>query len=465
VKYSKYLSIICFMVLSACSLNPDYERPAAPIPKVFGDAASPPAASDNGASETQLNDWRKHFTDPNLQRMIEAALKNNRDLKVAALRIEEVRALYRIESSTRFPSINANGTMIRGKQPSPLSGRMETGSQFQAGVGLTAFELDFFGRIQSLSEAALARYIATEEAHRAAEISLVAEVATTYIRDLTLAQQELLAANTLKSREDTFAINRKRLEAGVTNAVELRTAEMLSETSRARLAEVRRERAKVRNSLRILVGSFDFPLEDRAVNTEAIAFPSLSAGIPSRLIERRPDIRQSEQELLAANANIGAARAAFFPSLSFTSSIGTVSSEFSNLFENGTEVWSFIPQINIPIFAGGRNQANLDVAHVRKNIAVVRYEQSIQNAFREVMDTLVAHDQLIVQVDAQKAVRDADKDRARLAQQRYDKGVANYLEYLDSQRSQFESDQEYLRLQELRLSNDIALYRSLGGGW
>ncbi|RZA14460.1 MAG: efflux transporter outer membrane subunit [Proteobacteria bacterium] len=342
---------------------------------------------------------------------------------------------------------------------------METGSQYQAGVGLTAFELDFFGRIRSLSEAALAQYFATEEAHRAARISLVAEVATTYIRELTLAQQELLASNTLKSREDSFVINRKRLEAGVTNAVEMRTAEMLSETSRARLAEVRRERARVRNNLRILVGSFDFAVEEKQLNIEAIQFPPLNAGLPSKLIERRPDIRQQEEELLAANANIGAARAAFFPSLTLTSSIGSVSREFLDLFKGGTEVWSFMPQLNIPIFSGGRNKANLDVANVRKNIAVVRYEQSIQNAFREVMDTLVAHDQLLVQVTAQKAVRDADSERARLAQKRYDKGVANYLEYLDSQRSQFESDQEYLRLQELRLSNDIALYRSLGGGW
>ncbi|RYZ53155.1 MAG: efflux transporter outer membrane subunit [Proteobacteria bacterium] len=461
----KSLSLLISLTLASCSLNPDYDRPAAPIPTTYKDAASPSDIGNDVLSEGQLNDWRKHFSDPSLQRIIEAALKNNRDLKLAALRIEEVRAQYRIQSSAQLPSIDATGSYIRSQQPSPLTGKMETGSQYQAGVGLTAFELDFFGRIRSLSEAALAQYFATEEAHRAARISLVAEVATTYIRELTLAQQELLASNTLKSREDSFAINRKRLEAGVTNAVEMRTAEMLSETSRARLAEVRRERARVRNNLRILVGSFDFAVEEKQLNIEAIQFPPLNAGLPSKLIERRPDIRQQEEELLAANANIGAARAAFFPSLTLTSSIGSVSREFSDLFKGGTEVWSFMPQLNIPIFSGGRNKANLDVANVRKNIAVVRYEQSIQNAFREVMDTLVAHDQLLVQVTAQKAVRDADSERARLAQKRYDKGVANYLEYLDSQRSQFESDQEYLRLQELRLSNDIALYRSLGGGW
>ncbi|WP_141735079.1 efflux transporter outer membrane subunit [Oligoflexus tunisiensis] len=461
MKWIPRLSAFGLVSLASCSLNPAYERPSAPIPSSY----SYPADSETADSGSQLDDWRQQFTDPGLQKIIEAALKNNRDLRLAALRMEEARALYGVQSAARLPAVNASGTFSRGQQMDPISARPITGSQYQAAVGLTAFELDFFGRVRSLSQAALSQYFATEEAHRAAQISLVADVATTYIRERGLAQQEQLARDTLKSREDAFRLNRSRLEAGVTGVLELRTAEMLTETSRARLAAVRRERAQMQNALRILVGSFDFAFEDNRSNIENVQFPVLHAGIPSSLMERRPDIRQAEHLLLAANANIGAARAAFFPSLSLTSSIGTVSEEFSGLFKNGTEVWNFTPQLNLPIFAGGRNRANLDLAHVRKNIAIIRYEQAIQNAFREVMDTLTARDQLLVQVNAQKAVTDADRERARISQLRYDKGVSNYLEYLDSQRSLFESEQEYLRLHELRLSNDIALYRALGGGW
>lgn len=456
---------ICLSLLVSCTLAPNYERPASPIPSAYPEAANPDKDVAAQASEELLNDWKKHFSDPAMQKIIEAALVNNRDLKIAALRVEEVRAMYRIQRSELMPSINANTTFNRGKSLDPITGQPYTGSQVQASVGLLSYELDFFGRVRSLNNAALAQYLATEEGHRAAQISLVSEVATTYIRELGMAQQEKLAADTLASRENTLKLNKNRLEAGVTSALEVRTAEMLAETSRARLAEVRRERSANRNALRILVGSFDFTPEATPLKIEEIKFPDLNAGLPSRLVERRPDVRQAEQLLQASNANIGAARAAFFPSISFTSSIGTVSDEFSGLFKDGTEVWNFTPQLNLPIFTGGRNLANLDVAHVRKNIAVIQYEQAIQNAFREVLDTLTAHDQLLIQVQAQKAVRDADSARSGLAQKRYEKGVANYLEYLDSQRSQFESDQEYLRLHELRLANDIALYRALGGGW
>lgn len=446
-------------MLAACSLNPEYKRPEAPIPSSFNGADV--AAPDEG----QLDDWRRHFSDPSLQNLIEKSLAHNRDLKIAALRIEEARALYGIQRSERLPSVNANASFTRGKFLDPISGRSETSSQYSVGLGLMAFELDFFGRVRSLSEAALSRYLATAEAHRAAQISLISEVANAYVRDLALAQQEQLATDTLKSREDSRTLIQKRLDAGISGSIELRTAEMLGETSRARLAEVQRERAQVRNVLRILVGSFDSAVDDKRVDIEGLQFPVLPPGAPSHLLERRPDVRQAEQLLIAANADIGAARAAFFPRLSLTSEIGSVSDEFSGLFEDGSDVWSFMPQLTLPIFAGGRNKANLDLAHVRKNIAIVEYERVVQFAFRDVKDALTSRDQLLVQVDAQKAVRNADKERAKLSRLRFDKGIANYLEFLDSQRSEFESEQEYLRLHELRLANDIALYKALGGGW
>lgn len=448
-----------FLMLTACSMAPRYETPEAPIPSNFGEAAE--AESGN---ET-LNDWRLHFTDPQLQKVIEAALDHNKNLKIAALRVEEVRALYRVQRADRLPNIAANGTFTRGKQPSILTGESVTSSQYAASVGLTAFEIDLFGRVKSLSDAALSQYFATQAAHESMQISLIAETASAYIRELTLAQQEQLTLDTLKSREDTFKLDSSRLKAGVANALEIKTSEMLVGTSKARLAEVRREREQNRNVLRILVGDFAFAFESSALKVDAISFPPLKGGLPSTLIARRPDIRQAEELLKSSNANIGAARAAFFPSLSITSSIGSVSSEYADLFKSGSEVWTFMPQLNIPIFSGGRNLANLDAAHVRKNIAIVQYEQSIQNAFREVKDALVAHEQIKLQVEAQKAVRDADVERARLSQKRYERGVSNYLEYLDSQRSQFQSEQEFLRLHELRLSSDISLYKALGGGY
>lgn len=446
-------------LLSSCSLNPKYETPAAPVPSQITEAAAP------GSNAEVLNDWRKHFTDPKLQVLIEAALKNNRDYRVASLRVEETRALYRIQRADQIPNLAANGTFFRGKQIDPASGFAYTGTQIEANAMLMAFELDFFGRARSLSEAAFAQYMATEEARRTFEISLIASVANTYIRELALKQQEQLALDTLKSREDSVKIDRSRLEAGIANALEIRSSEMLVETSRARLLEVQRQREENRNALRLLVGNVEFNPEVSETKIDTIEFPSLNSGVSSELIARRPDIRQAEQVLIASNANIGAARAAFFPSISLTSSIGSVSDEFSGLFKRDSEVWSFVPQINIPIFMGGRNKANLDAAKIRKEISVIQYEHAIQNAFTEVKNALTAHDLIKMQLKAQKAIRDADAERARLTLKRYDKGVSNYLEYLDSQRSQFDSDQQYLMLQELRLANDIALYRALGGGW
>lgn len=460
----KRISILFLMGLGACSLAPQYERPIAPIPDRYLESAQAPDAAASAPSES-ISDWQQHFTDPNLRKVIEAALAHNRDLKVAALRVEEFRALYQIQRADRVANISANGSFFRGKQIDPDSGEGVTSSQLQGSIGLTVFELDFFGRVKSLSDAALARYLATDAAFRSVQISLIAETAGAYIRELSLGQQEQLSIDTLKSREDTLRIDESRLKSGVANLLETKTSQMLVESSRASLAEVRREREQNRNALRILVGSFDFTPENASLRVEVLQFPELKPGLSSDLLTRRPDIVQSEALLKAANANIGAARAAFFPSISLTSSIGSVSSSFDSLFDSKTEVWSFMPQINIPIFAGGRNKANLDAAKIRKDIAVLAYEQSIQNSFREVKDSLVAHDLIKQQVAAQKAVRDADAERARLAQKRYERGVSSYLEYLDAQRSQFDSDRNYLRLNELRLNNDIALYRAMGGGW
>ncbi|RZA20496.1 MAG: efflux transporter outer membrane subunit [Proteobacteria bacterium] len=452
-----FVSLLLFM--GACSYSPMYDRPLAPVPDTFSASEVPADAV------TATGDWRAHFKDPGLQKVIEAALVHNRDLKVAALKVQEVRALYQIQLAERLPGVSANAGLIRGKSIDPFSGEGVTSSLYQGSVGLTVYELDFFGRVKSLSNAALERYQATEWALRSVQMSLIAETASLWIRELSLSEQEQLSLETLRSRENSLEIDRNRVKSGIANLLEMKTSQMLVETARASLLEVKREIELNRNSLRILVGDFNFRSEKSPLLVGDIRFPELNPGVSSTLLTRRPDILQSESLLKAANANIGAARAAFFPSISLTSSIGSVSTDLDGLFKANTEVWSFVPQINIPIFTGGRNRANLDAAKVRKEIAVIQYEQAIQNAFKEVKNSLMSHELIVQQVAAQKAVRDADAERAGIARVRYERGISGYLEYLEAQRSQFDSDRTYLRLNELRLNNDIALYRALGGSW
>jgi multidrug efflux system outer membrane protein len=465
--FNLFIYSLSLALVNACSMAPHYERLDAPVPTTYSDPASPVTLEGDKARAAgdDLRDWRLHFTDPGMQRFIDAVLENNKELKIAALRVDELRALYRIQRSERLPSVAGQGSLSRGKQFDYQTGAPVTGSIFDARVQLMTFELDFFGRVKSLSDAALNRYLSTEVAQRSVLISLIAQAASAYIAEVSLGQQEKLALETLKSREDTFAIDKSRFEKGVSNQLELKTSQMLVGTSRASLAELKRQREINRNSLRILAGRFDFTPEESGLLVDTIRFPDLQSGVPSELLIRRPDILAAEFSLKAENANIGAARAAFFPSISLTSHIGSTSTDLDSLFKGSTETWSFIPSINIPLFYGGRNVANLDAAHVRKNVAVLQYEQAIQNAFREVRDALVGHALIDEQVTAQKEVRDADAERARLAKSRYDRGVSGYLEYLDAQRSQFESELNYIRLHELRLANDIALYRALGGGW
>ncbi len=444
------------LALSGCSLAPTHERPAAPVPAQYdtpaqpGQAAAPP-------------DWRAYFNDPALQAWIAAALANNRDLRVAALRIEEARALYGVQQSERLPSIDASGELGRGRAAEPGQPRMPVANRYRAAVGITAFELDFFGRVRSLSDAALARYLASEEAHRAATLALVAETATAYFNQRSLAEQLRLTDSTLALREASLKLTQRRYDVGLETAIGLRTAQMLVESSRATRAELTREASLARHALGLLAGDFTLPVGVDATPLESQALTPLAAGLPSELLMRRPDLRQAEQALRAANADIGAARAAFFPSVQLTTDIGTTADRFSDLFSGGTGGWSFAPRLTLPIFNADRNRANLSLAETRKHIAVAQYEGSIQAAFRDVADALSARDALRDQIEAQRKVRDADRERQRLAERRYARGVANYLEMLEAQRSLFESEQEYIRLQQRRLVNAVDLYKALGG--
>ncbi|MBV7535879.1 efflux transporter outer membrane subunit [Duganella sp. sic0402] len=477
-------------LLSACSMAPTYERPAAPVAATFpsdsagaGARTSVPVPLPANARSAVDTGWRDYFTDARLQQLIGTALENNRDLRTAALRIEEARAQYNVQSADLLPNLNASAGVTRAKTPAFLSssGQSTIGKRYDVGISVSSFELDFFGRVKSLNDAALASYLATEEARQAAQIALVAQVAQAYYTERAYAEQYTLAQQTYEARARTYNLTQQRAEAGASSRLDLRSNETLMETARASALTLARQRAQAENALTLLVGqqlngtsggggpasTTTAPMtaaggmpNDQQLDT----LSALPAGLPSELLMRRPDIRAAEQRLKAANANIGAARAAFFPRIGLTAAVGSSSPALHGLFDSGSGSWSFAPQLTLPIFDAGRNSANLTLSEVRKNIAVADYEKTIQTAFREVADALAARDYLGEQVNAQRAVQDAQADRLRLLQLRFDNGVASSLDVLDAQRELFSAQQSLVQARLLRTTTAIDLYRTLGGG-
>lgn len=460
-------------VMSGCTLAPHYDRPAAPVAGSYPAAPEGYATAEVKTGETRRAGdigWREFFTDPRLQTLIATSLENNRDLRTAALRIEEARAQYQIQRADLLPTVNGNASFQRGKfsgLTSGAGGQSFTGNVYQVGLSVTQWELDFFGRVRSLSNAALAQYFATEEAHRAAYISLVSEVAKAYLAERAAAEQYQLARDTLEARQSTYELAKKRFDAGATSALDLRDNESLVAQARVAAAQLARQRAQAQNALEVLVGKPIAEIPDlpapMSLSDERI-ISDIPQGLPSSLLEQRPDIRQAEQELLSANANIGAARAAFFPRITMTASAGTISPSFSRLFDSGTGIWSFSPSLQVPIFDYGRNLSNLDLANVRKNIQIANYEKTIQTAFAEVADALVARGTLEEQVAGQEQQRNAEAARYELSRLRFRSGVASYLDELDAQRQLFSAEQALVQARQLRLTNAIDLYRALGGG-
>ena len=454
------LCLLTAGLLAGCTLAPQYQRPEAPV------AASYPADAAGITSKASELAWREFFTDQRLQALIAAALENNRDLRIAALRIDEARALYNIQSADLLPSLNGQVAGSHARVAAALSptGASVVSRSYQVGLSLASFELDFFGRVRSLNDAALALYLATDEARQAAQISLVAETAKAYLAQLAFDEQYTLAQKTLEGRESAYRLARQRFEVGASSELDLRLTETLVGSARVSLATLARQRMQAGNALVLLVGK---PLAAlpaaQALEAQGIV-AELPAGLPSDLLAQRPDIRAAEQRLQAANANIGAARAAFFPRISLTAGLGTASNTLSGLFDAGSRTWSFTPQLTLPIFDAGRNSNTLDLAHVRKNISVADYEKSIQVAFREVADALAARSTLNEQLDAQKAVTDAQGERLRLVTLRFRNGVANSLEILDAERELFSAEQTLVQTRLQRLTNAIDLYRALGGG-
>lgn len=454
-------ALAALALVGGCSLAPQYVRPDAPVaPQFVGDAAG------NAAHAAVDTGWRTFFPDPRLQALIATALENNRDLRTAAERIEEARAQYNIQRADLVPNFNGTVTESRSRTPASLNatGKPLVATAYQVGLSLASFELDFFGRVRSLNDAALAQYLATEEARRSVQISLVAEVAKAYLAERAFAEQLDLAQQTLKGRQTGYDLAKQRFDVGASSALDLRQAETLVLAARVAAATLVRQRAQAENALTLLVGKPPGALPPARMLEEQKIVTDIPAGLPSNLLEQRPDIRAAEQRLRAANANIGAARAAFFPRISLTAGLGTASNELSGLFDAGSRAWSFAPQLVLPIFDGGRNRASLDLAQVRRNLAVTDYEKSIQVAFREVSDALVARAPLEEQIEAQRLTQVADEDRLRLANERYKNGIASFLDVLDAERELFTAQQALVQARLLRLTNAIDLYRALGGG-
>ncbi len=452
------------LLLGACSLAPPHQRPAAPTP-----AAWPVAY---GQEQTQgpamALDWQHFVLDQAARELVQVALANNRDLRTALLNIEAARAQYRIERAERLPMIDGQGSGQRQRVPAELSngGQGGVSERYDLGVALSAFELDLFGRVRNLSEAALAEYLATEAAAQAVRISLVASVLRATVTADGALRRLLLTEETLRARQRSLELITQRRQAGVASALEFQDARALTEQARAEFERTDRELRRARSALALLLGNGTS--RDTLVVSPApgpIVSAQVRAGLPATLLQHRPDIVAAERRLMARNADIGAARAAFFPRITLTGSVGTASSELSGLFDGGSRAWSFLPRIELPIFRGGQNRASLDLATVRRDTAVLEYERSIETAFREVVDALDGRDTLAREVAARAALADASTQALTLAQARYEQGVDDSLRLLDSQRSSFA---DRIGLIAAQTENDVALvqlFAAVGGGW
>jgi multidrug efflux system outer membrane protein len=447
-------------LVAGCSLAPTYERPAAPVAADWpAPAPAAPASSARPASDLP---WADFVGDASLRELIRLALVNNRDLRVAVLNIEQARATWQIRRADQFPTVNLGAT---GAVQPRTDGSGGTNSAYTAGLSITGWELDLFGRVASLKDAALAQYLASEEARRAVQASLIAAVANTWLNLQTDDELLTITLSTLKTREDSLRLTQLRLDNGASSALDVRQAESLTAGALSALQQQQRLRAQDLNALTLLVGQ---PLPPgmlvAATTAKPPVFSEVPAGLPSDLLTRRPDIRQAEQQLIAANANIGAARAAFFPRITLTAAYGTASTGLNNLFENGFWGGTLAGQVLQPIFDAGRNEANLASSQAGRDIAVAQYEKAIQTAFREVADALAGRATLGAQLAAQQAQVDAETDRFRLADLRYRNGVSSYLEVLDAQRSLFVLQQALAQVRLAYWQNQVTLYKVLGGG-
>ena len=454
-------SLMAAMALAGCSFIPVYERPATPVADTFVPTLHNAAASDRADTTAADLQWQDFFKDARLKRLIELSLQNNRDLRVAVLAIEQTRAQLQVRRADELPTVNAG---ISGTRGPASSGAIA--STYTAGLSVTAYELDFFGRVRALSQAAQAQLLGSQEARKTVQISLIASVANTYLN--LLADDELLrvAREALATRQESLRLMQLKFDNEAASKVDLSQTQSLLEGAKVALAQGMRQRAQDENALVLLLGQPLPPdLPPGLPITSQGLLPDLPAGIPSEILTRRPDIRQAEQQLLANNANMGVARAAFFPRITLTGSAGVVSSDLDTLFSNGTTAWTFVPQLLLPIFDYGRNSANLESAKVAREIAVAQYEKAVQTGFREVADGLAGRATLGEQLRAQNGQLAAEQTRMQLTDLRFKHGAASAFEVLDAQRSLFAAQQAAVQVQVQQVQNLVTLYKVLGGGW
>lgn len=466
IKQILSLLMITAALCTGCSLIPEYNRPEAPVPASW---PSGPAYDNSGAMQEGLLaeglHWREFFTDKRLQEVIETALRNNRDLRVAALNVERARALYRIQRSELLPTVNGSATGIRQRVPADLtgSGRSITTEQFSANLGITSWELDFFGRIRSLEKRALEEFLATEHARRSVQILLISEVASAYLTLAADRENLQLAKSTLETQQASYDLIRRRFEVGLAPKLDLSQVQTRVDTARVDVARFTELSAQDENALNLLVGTPVPPELLPETLSEIEPLPDVSPGTSSEVLLRRPDILQAESLLKAANADIGAARASLFPRISLTTAIGTASNDLSGLFSSGSFAWNVAPQLVMPIFNPGL-WGNLRVTKVQREIALAQYEGAIQAAFRDVADALASKGTLGDQLEAQQSLVGATEEAYELSYARYEKGTDTYLNALDAQRSLYAAQQGLIATRLAKLANQVRLYAVLGGG-
>jgi multidrug efflux system outer membrane protein len=452
--------VILLAAISGCSMMPDYQRPAAPVA-----AAWPDTVKNAQGTAQAMPDWHAYFPDPRLQALIAAALENNRDLRIATARIAEARAQYGIQQADRLPNVNLNASRTASLSPAStsLTGRPFQSQRYDVNASLVSFELDFWGRVASLNAAAKASYLATEEAQRTFRLSLIADVANAYLTVLELQERSQLAASTAQGRRENSELIAKRRDVGVSSDLDALQSQGIYQAALADQANLQRQLAAAQNLLTQLTGNMptDLP-EGHSLEAQGIS-PVMLAGLPSEVLLQRPDVLAAEQRLIASNASIGAARAAFLPRISLTGAFGTASRTLNGLFGAGSDAWNFQPALTLPIFDAGRNSANLDVAQARKVIAVADYEKTIQQAFREVADLLSARDSLTEQLAAQSASSQIQQQRQKLVEARYQAGIANHLELLDAERDAYAARQAEVQILRAQLSASTQLYKALAG--
>ncbi|CAN0626159.1 Outer membrane protein OprM [Burkholderia multivorans] len=454
------VALACGALLSGClSLAPHYTRPALPVP-----AAYPGVDADNASAAPAPLDWQTYFAAPRLRTLIGQALANNRDLRAALARVDQARGAYGVRRADQWPTINAGAAYVRFRTPgglltpSPLDGQA-----FDVQLAQTQWEIDFWGRVRNLKDAALERYLASDAARRATTLSLVTQVADAYLTLCALDERIALTRETIDSRRESLRIFRRRYQEGAISRLDLTQSEILLQQAESLGAQLGQARAAAADALTLLVGAApDLPAAPLTLDDAAV-MPALAPGLPSALLDNRPDVIAAEHQLRAAHANIGAARAAFFPRISLTSAIGSGSSELHNLFAAGTGTWNVVPNLAMPIFDAGRNRANLASSKAQRDEAVAQYERTVQGAFRDVSDALAARYWLAEQVRIERDTLASQADRARLAKLRYDSGATRFLEVLDAQRDLLNAQQQLVQTRRALLSSRVALFGALGG--